>query len=113
MSVQVISAGEGLNTKGDVDKAALLLAQQQQKQQVTFRNRFGREVIVTLYHAKKMVRRGEGEIISEAEPLVKKSGKRKQETIEDLRAKFEKVNGRPVPSNKKNDADWIKSNLGE
>jgi len=114
MSVNLLDSGEGLTTKGDLDRASLLLARKQQKTQVTFKNRFGREVIITEYHAKRMVRRGEGEIIGEGEPLVKRNKKQApQETIEGLRAKFEEVNGRPVPNNKKNDAPWIKSNIGE
>lgn len=114
MAVTVIGSGEGFDTKGEVDKAALQAALKQKKHEVLIRNRFGREVYISEYHAKKMVARQECEIISEPRPLVKKSGKLpKQETIEDLHKKFEELNGRPVPNNKKNDTKWIKSNLGE
>ena len=113
MAITVISNGEGLKTKGDIDKASLLESQKQQKTEVLFKNRFGREVIITEYHAKKMVRRGEGEIIGEGRPIQKRGKKIKQETIEDLRTQFEEMNGRKVPNNKTNDALWIKEHIGE
>lgn len=114
MSITVVSNGEGLTTKGDIDRASLLASQQQQRTEVTFINRFGREVVITEYHAKKMVRRGEGEIVKGSDkPLQRRKKKVKQEDIENLRTKYEELNGKPVPNNKKNDSEWIKENTGE
>lgn len=129
MSIQVVSSGEGLTTKGDLDRQALEIAQKQRKTEVTFKNRFGREVIVTEYHAKKMERRGEGKIVSEGRPIQKKSTRVQKEVVvpvvekeavvpeqtelKVLQAKFEEAQGRPVPNNKKNDVEWIKETIGE
>lgn len=34
-----------------------------------------------------------------------------EEDLEELQKEFEKQEGRPVPNNKKNDAEWIKSKI--
>jgi len=52
------------NSKEDADKATNLKLQKQLKTEVLYKNaRTGREVVTIEYYARKMVRRGEGEIL--------------------------------------------------
>lgn len=55
-------------TRGEADEAYVKQSLIDLEEVVTFRNRFGREVDTLRYHAKKMVRRQEGEIVADPSP---------------------------------------------
>ena len=65
-------------SKGEADQAAVQKSLKERNTEVLFKNRFGREVIIRQYEAKKMVRRGEGEIVKTLGELRKKSAKREK-----------------------------------
>jgi len=98
-------------SKGESDLAALKLSISEQNTEVVFKNRFGRNVIIRQYEAKKMVRRGEGtivEVVGELrktrvkKPSVKAKPKFSEvpnTSIEELNDPFEAKDNKPVFKN--------------
>jgi hypothetical protein len=131
MAVNIISRGEA-------DQARTLQAYKDMRTEVLFENRFGRQIWTRLYDAKKFVKRDEGHIVPGTERELRdqhwarrnraqanaeaQATEATSETqvnteagdelsLEEASARYKEQEGKNVPSNKKNDLNWIVSKL--